>query len=413
MSRRVYFPAALALLLGLPAQAAFLPYRLAYRDTFNYYNWESPLSGGFDANGDGRSDLVAPQLYGAPRLYLSLGDGRFERKTLPFWTTEDNAVEMAIAAGRYDSDTRTDLAYTDGVSVQVLSGVGGGNFRHRQSITPPTVASTIPIRIASGDTNGDGYQDLVVLDRPDDGGSTGTSVMLSLGRADGSFDSGQTRIPATGYGWQLLVADITGDGRADVLVANRRGQVSLSRYDAVTQSWGLINLLQFDSGVSGAPTWPNARGLTSGDIDGDNDVDVAVSYVTPVAGGSGEARTRLLRNTGGVLELVDPPLTMPCFSYQQYLRLGDYNGDGFTDILFNCTLPNHPFGIFYGRGGFQFDPPVLIDTTVMDPQMSAVALARGDYNGDGRLDIALMSGFGFRVYLYDATLERLFADGFQ
>lgn len=413
MSRRAYFPAALALLLGLPAQAAFLPYRLAYRDTFNYYNWESPLSGGFDANGDGRSDLVVPQLYGAPRLYLSLGDGRFERKTLPFWTTEDNAVEMAIAAGRYDSDTRTDLAYTDGVSVQVLTGLGGGNFRHRQSITPPTVASTIPMRIASGDTNGDGYQDLVVLDRPDDSGSTGNSVMLSLGRADGSFDSGQTRIPTAGAGWQLLLSDITGDGRADVLVANRRGEVSLSRYDASTQTWGLINLLQFDSGVAGSSALPNARGLGSGDINGDGRIDAVVGYHTPVAGGSTEARIRLLRNNGSGLELAGAPLTLPCFAYNHSPRLGDYNADGLTDILFNCTLPNHPFGIFYGRGGFQFDPPILMDTTEVDPQMSAVALARGDYNGDGRLDIALMSGFGLRVYVFDATLERIFADGFQ
>jgi hypothetical protein len=413
MSRRIYFPAVLAVLTALPIQAATLPYRLTYADTFNRYNWESPISGGFDANGDGRSDLIVPDFEGPPRLYLSLGNGRFERKNFPFWVPRAQATKMSVTAGRYDSDLRTDFAYTDGNAVQVVTGLGGGHFRHRQTITPPTVPTTSTFRIGSGDTNGDGYQDLVVLDRPSDGTSSGASVMRSLGRADGSFDNGQTRIPTASEGWHLLVADITGDNRADVLVGNQRGEVSLSRFDANTQSWGLISLLQYDTGISGSPELPHARGLTSGDINNDTLVDAIVGYHAPIPGGTTEPRIRLLRNNGNGLELAGAPIKLPCYSYNHYLRLGDYDGDNITDILFICSMPSQPFGILFGRGNFQFSAAVLMDTSGIDQQASAVALARSDYNGDGRLDIAVLTSIGFRVYVYDAALERIFADGFQ
>ena len=45
--------------------------------------------------------------------------------------------------------------------------------------------------------------------------------------------------------------------------------------------------------------------------------------------------------------------------------------------------------------------------------LRGLGLARADYNGDGKVDIAVITPNSLEVFVYDAAYDRLFADGFQ
>ncbi len=410
----------LALMALLPSLAAAqdLPYRLVYRDPWPFYpsDQSNPIFGGFDVNGDGRSDLLTPVSDGPARLYLSQGNGRFVRKTLPFWVRQEQGFYQSFASGDFDGDGRTDLAYTgEAHQVRVLRNLGAGNFRHIQAIPTLADGSEPRLRVTSADFNGDGRLDLVALDRRSDGSASGMSAMLAWGQAGGSFALAQTRMPTVARAMDLLPGDFTGDGRADLLVANSAGEVSLSDYDSSTGTPRLLGIVQIHPNVTSNVTRPT--GLGGGDINGDGSLDAVIAYYH-VDAGTLHSYVRLLRNngTGGVLQVLDPVLTRPnCNGFTNSVRLGDYNQDTKTDIAISCPEAGFPVALYYGHGDFTFDAPRWVEfTTPGDIGLVGRGLARGDYNGDGKLDLAILTDVGLRVMVHDATaVDRLFANGFE
>jgi hypothetical protein len=408
--------AAIATLLSLASAASgqYAPYSVTYRDRWQYFNYNdtTPIAGGMDLNGDGRSDLIVP-IAGAPtRLFLSQGNGKFVRKTLPFWAAAYPNDAFGVASGDFDGDGKVDLAYTgNGNQVQVLRNLGGANFRHIQTI--PTLASGEDARLAGligGDFNGDGRIDLVALDRARDTTPAGTSALLVWGQPGGHFSTTTTRLPTAGGVTWGQAGDFTGDGRADLLAANRTGDVSLSHYDTLTSTPRLLTSLRPNSGSEGA----RIDGIGIGYIDGDQKLDAVVMFSYIVAN-TGYFKMRVLRNNGTATALQwsgEAQSMGDCASFNASIRLGDFNGDNKTDILVNCQ--NNFAALLYGHGDFTFDPPFHVFLTdPLDAGANGRGLARGDYDGDGKLDMAVVTQRGLRVLRYDPTADRIFANGFQ
>jgi hypothetical protein len=94
----------------------------------------------------------------------------------------------------------------------VLLGNGNGTFQ------PPQLpaAGTYPFSVAVADLNGDGKPDLVVANF----GSSDVSVLL--GNGDGTFQPQQT-LAAGNQPTSVVAADINADGRPDILVTNQLG----------------------------------------------------------------------------------------------------------------------------------------------------------------------------------------------
>ena len=149
----------------------------------------------------------------------------------------------------------------------------------RLKVGDPTVAATNsidgPKGIAVADLNGDGKPDLAVA-------NTDGTVTLYFGVGDGSFG------PATHLqtGAQelrgIVCADLTGDGRADIAVA---APYAGNVYLFINQGGGLFAPAQT------LPMWRGARNLTAGDFDGDGLVDLVVAGTTN--------GVRQLRSLGG------------------------------------------------------------------------------------------------------------------
>src|SRR5262249_49423399 len=111
-------------------------------------------------------------------------------------------------------DGKPDLVVANdiGGTVSVLLGNSDGSFQAQQTFA----TGRYPRSVAVADVNGDGRPDLVVANA----NSFGSTVSVLLGKGDGSFQ-GRNIFAAGSSPSSAAVADVNGDGRSDLIVANR------------------------------------------------------------------------------------------------------------------------------------------------------------------------------------------------
>lgn len=166
-----------------------------------------------DVNGDGKPDILVADGAGAGVL-LGNGDGTFQPEVT---YTSGGATPTSIAAADLNDDGKQDLVVMnfDSGNVGVLLGNGDGTFQPAQTYSGADGAGTPSVAVA--DVNGDGKLDLVavIIDINSRG-----NVGVFLGNGDGTFEP-DVVFPSGGNGaWALAVADVSGDGKPDVVVAN-------------------------------------------------------------------------------------------------------------------------------------------------------------------------------------------------
>jgi len=159
-----------------------------------------------DWNGDGFPDLVTVAILS---LYLNKGDGSFADETDCGVYLASNEEWRQVVIADFDRDGHMDVAgpmIEEGVGV--LMGMGGCQF---QPMTEYPLSGPV-VSLVYADLDGDGLSDLVA--RTSDG-----TLSLLHGGVDGTFQvaplasSGVCVSDCT-----LLVGDVTGDGRVDLVV---------------------------------------------------------------------------------------------------------------------------------------------------------------------------------------------------
>jgi len=173
-----------------------------------------------DVDGDGRIDVVAPDLLGSA-IVVALGDGRGGFSAAPGSPVAVKARPFYVLLADLNGDGRMDIVAThdDIDDVDVLLGEGGGRFRS----TGGFHAGGRGWEISALDLNGDDRKDLLML------GNGALRGFLGDGR--GRFVSFGSPYPTPRDSWTFGIGDVNKDGRGDVVFADlTTGRLTVLRH---------------------------------------------------------------------------------------------------------------------------------------------------------------------------------------
>ncbi len=165
-----------------------------------------------DLNGDGNPDLVVTNYNSnTVSVLLGTGTGSFGANTEFALGTQSNPAFVAIAD--LNGDGKPDLAVANDASntISVLLGTGTGSFGANTDFA--NANSGDPIAVAIADLNGDGKPDLAVANM------VRSAVSVLLGTGTGSFGA-STDFASGGWPIAVAIADLNGDGRPDLALGN-------------------------------------------------------------------------------------------------------------------------------------------------------------------------------------------------
>lgn len=390
-------------------------------------------SGGFDAisvaladvNRDGNPDvLVANADRGRNDATTStvgvlLGNG--DATVLgPRFYQAGTGMEQALASADVNGDGNPDLivGYQCDVAnncatgaIAVLLGNGDGSFRLGGTYFS---GGSYLLAIATADVNGDGKPDVVVANDCDKSSPcTSGAIGVLLGNGDGTFQTALS-FPSGGSGpGSLVVSDVNVDGKPDVIVANSCGS------NITCSSGGVVSVLL----GNGDGTLQTALNYWSGgedaasvavmDVNGDGKQDLVVMNLSA-------SITNLTTGVMGVLFGNGDGTFQTAVSYlsvqpeTDWLAVRDMNGDGIPDIIAEneCATDACISGsltVLLGNGDGTFQTGVATNT----PRTFGGTLILGDLNGDGKLDVASGTGGFLLLGNGDGTFQNVMTLGIQ
>ncbi|WP_309505016.1 FG-GAP-like repeat-containing protein [Streptomyces sp. KM273126] len=260
-------------------------------------------------------------------------------------------------------------------------------------LTAPTATAAAPDPTVS-DFNADGYADLAVgvPDATVGGRAKAGYVNIVWGGKKGLGAHGNTRIsqarpgvpgtPETGdrFGAAVAVADVDGDGTADLVIGAPGEDVTGRGTDA-----GTVAVLRGAKGGLGTATTvangPSAsaaygKSVTAADLTGDGETDLAIGATDEV----------VLAPNSGARSTV---FTAPMGGRAPVLTTGDFDNDGTADLAVAYWTRNQPYTQSHVRlWSWEASESRLANIWNTD-NAGVTALASGDFDGDGHDDLAL------------------------
>ena len=361
-----------------------------------------------DLTNDGKLDIiVADQNTNNISVLLGNGNGTFQAQQ----TFAAGTSPSSVAVGDFNNDGNLDVAVGDNNlpgTLTVLLGNGRGGF----SRTTSYVAGTGVTAIAVGDFTGDGKLDMAAAN---EGFSSAVSILLG----DGSGNFNAANVPVGANPQSVAVGDFTGNGNKDLAVANE-GSDSLSI------------LLGNGNGTFSSPTnnaFPfSPVAVVAADFNGDGNIDLAVDgggFAVLLGNGNGTFSKPTIYSSSNVAPTTTIDLCVGNFNGYPDLAIcggnnfvvaateatgtgvftfdtkgpfvgqnltavaaGDFTGTGIVDLAFTSGISTGAADgdvvVLIGDGQGDFSNPTTYSVGLVP---SAVAV--GDFNGDGKLDLAV------------------------
>jgi FG-GAP-like repeat len=203
------------------------------------------------------------------------------------------------------------------------------------------------------------------------------TLLLSLlpMNADAQFyDPTRYARGGSGLGNVIVKADLNNDGNSDVVGLGYGNEVWVT---AVLSNGGNGFLPAQNSPVTNLE---NPSNLTTGDFNGDGFPDVVMSGIDPVTGVA--AIGIMLGNGDGTFQAANV-FDSPVGGIFGVIVTGDFNGDGNIDVAVQGPTSDS-ITVYPGTGSGDFDPPITTTTKV---DISSTCITAADFNKDGKLDV--------------------------
>src|ERR1041384_2468453 len=331
-----------------------------------------------DLNGDGIPDLAGAG-NNVASVMLGNGNGTFRPKV----NYPVGGQAQDLAAGDFNGDGRIDLVVSlndPAFSLSLLTGNGNGTFNAPVNFDNTGAQEDSPAVVAT-DLDNDGRLDVVLAHAIACFVSpcvAARTITVMLGFGDGTFQLPFDIDVGTGMS-RIAVGDFNRDGIKDLGIAGDNSRV----YTLLGVGNGTF-LQQPTITLTADTLFVDGTDIDVADLNGDTIQDLVVAVPT-----NGSRTGILLGNGDGTFQpariLTEPRLRVP-----QYQVIADFNRDGFQDLA--LALANGTEGLFEirnGNGDGTFGSPILY---AAPPPLSSVGggtLVTGDFNRDGRSDIAL------------------------
>ncbi len=315
-----------------------------------------------DVDGDGHLDIVLAKGRHWPLNNLILrNDGKGRFTTAVLGDAPDRTYSAALAD--LDGDGHLDIVVSNDRPDKkiVYLNDGKGRFRVAGTFGQPEW-STRYVTVA--DLNGDKRPDLIVANRSSDPASPRPSYVC-LNDGKGGFPSCSPL--ATQSATIIVAADLDGDGHIDVWVPHRDGGQNLIFWNDGTGRFAAA-----PSKVGPERSW--IRAAAAADINGDRLPDLIV----------GDERAGVFVCLGGAGRTFDAPVAIGAGSGAPYaIAVADLDRDGRPDVVVGRQAARG--GVFFNLGGGRV--PRFRDTPWNDGKGSVYGVAIGDLDGDGWPDI--------------------------
>jgi hypothetical protein len=227
--------------------------------------------------------------------------------------------------------------------------------------------------VATGDLNGDGWIDLVVV--------AGAGLDIEINQRDGSFNSTIIASEMGGYIQQVQIADIDEDGRADIVVCSYFGVLFFPDHGGAPSFGSPITIPPYWTDDAGMPG--SCLALIVSDLDQDGNPDVVDAELDLVDEGEpGHVVIHWGLGDGGF-----PVLTAYVADEPGQFGTPDINGDGRPDLVW-VTDTGVAAKTNLGNRNFGFE--VDVGTYPYTEWNNHLAIA--DLNGDGLPDAVTSGG---------------------
>jgi cysteine-rich repeat protein len=311
-----------------------------------------------DFDGDGAPDLAAPYpLDGVVRVYPCDGAGLFGA----FVEVPVPGVRR-LASGDLDGDGVQDLVALSGDAATVLLADGVGGFVAQPG--PESLGSEV-VAAELADMDGDGLLDLLTLDRAQ--GAFSWRPGDGAGGFGGIDPAGQI-LPVGALPIAFATGDLNNDGSLDVVVVSSSGSVRVLLNDGA----GILAPFGLDLPVGGVPS-----SLVLADLDVLDGIDLAVSK-------QGErGLLRVFSGQAGSFQFVadfDAP------DRPSALVAADLDLDGDIDLA-STGETDSLVAVQFNNSVGQFDAPRDASGGLFETRRAPVSLVAQDLNEDGVPDL--------------------------